>query len=111
MNGDGKQDLIVTDITANAVDVLLGEGDGTFEPAKKSPAGSEPFALVTADFNGDDNLDAAVVDLSGSVSVLLGKGDGTFRSTKIAYDGGPVPFAIAVGDFNGDQKSDLDLPL
>lgn len=58
---------LVADISANTLEVLLGEGDGTFEPAKKSPAGSEPFALVTADFNGDHKLDAAALDLSGSV--------------------------------------------
>src|SRR5207244_1520872 len=32
-NGDGKLDLVVSNIKSNTVSVLLGKGDGTFRPA------------------------------------------------------------------------------
>jgi len=69
-----------------------------------------PYAITAADFNGDGNLDLAVVDTpqsgTGAVSILLGNGDGTFQAQKM-YAVGNVPKSIAVGDFNGDGKLDL----
>ena len=64
--------------------MLLGNGDGTFQPQVTYAVGSFPDAIVAGDFSGDGRLDLAVVnagtfDYSGSVSVLLGKGDGTFQ--------------------------------
>lgn len=56
---------------------------------------------VSADFNGDGNLDLIAAD----GTVLLGKGDGTFNvGTSIS-----VPGPYVTGDFNGDGKPDLAL--
>ena len=69
-----------------------------------------PWAVATADFNGDGALDLAVVNyLPGTVSVLLGNGDGTFRPTPIFFGGDNGPSSVAVGDFNGDGRPDLVL--
>lgn len=71
--------------------------------------GSQPFAIVTGDFNGDGKLDLAVANRqSNSVTILLGVGNGTF----IPAPGSPIggfngPNAIAVADFNNDGKLDL----
>src|SRR5439155_1512105 len=67
-NGDGKSDLAVE---GSPVAVLLGNGDGTFQPAVNSGPGGGP---VVADINGDGKL-----DLVTGGSVLLGNGDGTFK--------------------------------
>jgi hypothetical protein len=91
----------------NEVGILLGNGDGTFQPVKHYPAGSGPSAIAAADVNHDGNLDL-IVGNSGDnkVSVLLGNGDGTFQSPK-SFAVGNFPASIAVGDFNGDGNPDL----
>ena len=71
--------------------ILLNNGDGIFGPAKVFPAGFNPAAVATADFNGDGKMDIAVGNVwsgatdeggvafgQGTVSVLVGNGDGTF---------------------------------
>jgi hypothetical protein len=87
------------------VSVLLGQGDGTFQSAVNYPAGSYPWSVVVADFNGDGKPDLAVA--APTVRVLLGNGDGTFQTTNISYVAGASPTAVAVGDFNGDGFPDL----
>ena len=53
----------------NAVTVLIGQGDGNFQPPVAFPAGSQPTALVVADFNGDFHADLAVA-VGGTLGVV-----------------------------------------
>ena len=110
-NGDGKQDLAVTDDSgptgAGTVGIFLGNGDGTFQPAVSYRVGANPSSVVVGDFNRDGKLDLAVANFnSNNVSVLLGNGDGTFRSS-VTYGTLPSPMGLTVGDFNRDGKLDL----
>jgi hypothetical protein len=87
--------------------VLLGNGDGSFQPAQSYAAGFNPTAVAVGDFNGDGLPDLAVAnEFSGGVSVLLGNGDGSFQPAQ-SYAAGFNPTAVAVGDFNGDGLPDL----
>jgi hypothetical protein len=109
-NGDGKPDLVevngYTPAGGAGVTLLLGNGDGTFQPPV-TLAGGRHAALVTADFNGDGVPDLAFTNITATgatVSVLLGNGDGTFRS---AGDfAGDLP-SLAAADLNGDGVIDL----
>src|SRR6266705_4080724 len=107
-NGDGKPDLAVVNFGDWNVYLLLGNGDGTFQPAKSvffSPG--FPWYIAEGDFNGDGKLDLAVSNYgANSVSVLLGNGDGTFKAPQ-TFPVGVHPALVAVGDFNGDGKPDL----
>ncbi len=105
-NGDGKLDLAVSNYSGNNVSILLGNGDGTFQPAVNYAAGSLPEFLTAADLNSDGNLDLVVADQGGGVSVLLGNGDGTFHAA-VNYTTITAMVNVAVGDFNGDGKPDL----
>ena len=106
-NGDGRLDLAVASVGAGTgeISILLGNGNGTFQPAMEYAVGSDPAALVAGDFNGDGRLDLAVADDSG-LYILLGNGDGTFQPA-VEYAAGIYPQDIVAGDFNDDGKLDL----
>ena len=111
-NGDGHPDLAVanlgdqTVIGPGSVSILLGKGDGTFQPALNYTTQSAAVWVSVSDFNGDGHPDLALV-LDGSSAVYLGNGDGTFNVPQITYLGGAAPLSGAVGDFNGDGKPDV----
>jgi hypothetical protein len=96
-NGDGIPDV------ATARSVLLGNGDGSFQPAWNLPVVGAGVAV--GDFNGDRVPDLAVTD-DNSIGVLLGNGDGSFQLAG-NFDAGDSPSRVAVADFNGDGKLDL----
>jgi hypothetical protein len=120
LNGDGKLDAIVSDYDAN-INVFLGNGDGSFQPAIGIEPGEYPRSVDLADVNRDGKVDLVVTDLGigaggaefaqegykpGSVAVLMGNGDGTFQAP-ISYSPFDYPGWTAVGDFNGDGAPDL----
>jgi FG-GAP-like repeat len=117
-NGDGNPDLAVVNQNCpiypcppGYVSVLLGKGDGTFQPAVNYTVGTVPWPIGKGDFNGDKKVDLAVANHSdGTVSILRGVGDGTFQS-HVDYSSGPfsIPNSMAVGDFN--RNGELDLAL
>jgi hypothetical protein len=107
-NGDRHLDLVVLVLAndpAGMVNVMLGNGDGTFQAPQGYPAGSFSQSLAVSDFNRDGVPDLAVGGGSG-VGILLGKGDGTFQGLQ-NYTAGSFPSSLAVGDFNADGFPDL----
>jgi FG-GAP-like repeat/FlgD Ig-like domain/FG-GAP repeat len=109
LNQDGRPDLAATDENSQAfaVDVLLGNGVGTFGASHPYATGRLPLSLAIEDLNGDGRLDLALVNAADStISVLLGNGDGSF-GTKRDYFTGGFPSSIAIGDVNRDGRPDL----
>src|SRR5260370_24904221 len=62
-NGDGKQDLAVTNISTNSVSILLGNGNSSFGATANFPVGRTPTSLGAGAFNGDGNEDLAGVSI------------------------------------------------
>jgi hypothetical protein len=92
--------------TADQVDILLGNGDGTFSAHGYYPVSDSPYSVATGHFRSEETVDLAVGNFEGgSISVLLGDGNGTFQEA-VSYDT-YFPISIAIGDLNGEGKEDL----
>ncbi|MBA3913981.1 MAG: VCBS repeat-containing protein, partial [Acidobacteriales bacterium] len=115
-NNDGKLDIAVANEpdpnlpppvggpAQNAVSLLLGNGDGTFQASIDTSTAGARF-MAAADFNADGKLDLAITGTSSMDQILLGNGDGTFNVIDTSVDGASE--AIITGDFNKDGKPDL----
>jgi hypothetical protein len=130
VNGDGKPDLVVANWCAYSsctapgtnVGVLLGNGDGTFQPAVEYASGGlyadsvaiaqlrgpgQPLDIIVANCGSSSQVNCVDTSGSGDVTVLLGNGDGTFN-TAVSYSlGASGATSVAVADVNGDGKLDL----
>jgi hypothetical protein len=109
-NGDSKPDLIVDILVSvgldppsehRRLDLLAGNGDGTFQLVKGVVDSVAGAILSSADFDGDGNSDMALP----GILLFQGNGDGTFQA--------PVNFPAASADFlfttdlNGDKAPDI----
>lgn len=118
-NHDAKLDVAIAHpigcytapcVVGRTVSIMLGNGDGTFQPPQQIDVGVGPVKLVVGDFNGDGNNDMAIAASAAKVFILLGVGDGTFVQQP-ALTLVPDPLAdntdIKIGDFNRDGIQDL----
>ena len=111
VNGDGKADLIVANgcqsanqCTSGVIGVLLGNGDGTFQPAQSYASGGVvALSVAIAKLNSDGHADLVVANqcqdsscASGGVGVLLGQGNGTFRPAQSYASGGLTAVSVDV---------------
>ena len=126
LNGDGKPDLVVANHCqvlcgfGGAVNVLLGNGDGTFQAAVTYDSGGYyAQSVAVADVNGDGKPDLVVANEcttvnsydtcvgNGNVSVLLGNGDGTFQAAVTYNSGADQAMSVALADVNGNGTLDI----
>ena len=109
VNGDGAQDVVVSD--GSGVHVLLNDGHGVLTADASYPSGAGsgagPVSVTAADLDGDGFPDLITANGSdGSVSILRNNGDGTFAAP-VSCPAGADPVAVAVADMNGDGFPDL----
>src|SRR5205809_3096505 len=115
-NADGVQDLALTNYNCcnpssyhpenNTVAVLLGNGDGTFQPARTFAVGTNPTSVVAGDLYGDGKLDLADTNAgSHTVSVLLEDDEGNIQPAQ-SFVTGLTPRKIKPGDVKNDGTKD-----
>lgn len=107
-NGDGKTDLVVSDVDATSIGILLGNGDGSFQAQANYSLTGKAYDVALADLNSDTHPDL-IVSVPMTINILLGNANGTFQTaqtvplpTSLA-----TPSSLALGDFNADGKPDL----
>jgi len=105
IEADGDLDIVLGSTDGLPI-VLRNNGDDTFLPI-------HPFAGITgvrgfawADFDGDGNPDAAIIDGAGRLHVFMNERQGQFRERALPA-GLPLVKAIAVADANNDGVLDL----
>jgi hypothetical protein len=109
VNGDGHADLLVLNRAGENVSLLLGNGDGTFQPALQFPVGAPSRAFAVGRIDGDTLDDVVIVDagfFDDNVTVLLGDMNLGLRATEKTL----APFnatAVALADFDGDRCLDF----
>jgi hypothetical protein len=115
VNGDGLNDLIITDPgptggMSPTVNVLLQEGSahGTFATPVSYPIAAQdlPQSIVLADLEGDGHLDI-IIGGQQTVTVLLhdSANPGAFLPATVYQ--APGANEIAIADINGDGKPDI----
>jgi len=107
MTGDGNLDLVTVNWVDETLQVLIGNGDGTFTTGNSYQIGGNPNVFFTADLDANGFLDfISVSNDSLKVSVLLNNGDGTLAE-KVKYPIGNGLWSGTTGDLDGDGDIDL----
>ena len=123
-NKDGKMDLVVSNggaaAASQSVSILLGNGDGTFQPHHDIIGAPHANSIAVGDFNGDGNPDIATSSNSPVNAVLVTLGNGRGGMLGLFQDTGNIGInprppndnaflltKIVRADFNHDGKDDL----
>jgi hypothetical protein len=106
VDGDGHADLVVA--RPDTLEVLYGNGNGTFDLPVAIPTGREVTPRFIVDVDGDGLADLVVSQISdiGNLSILFQGPPGTFLAPA-GYQPAHIASAYAMGLFNGDARPDF----
>jgi hypothetical protein len=119
LDGDGKLDLAVTNLSSNTVSVFHNtSSSGTitinsFAAKVDFTTGSSPRSIAIADLDGNGRPDLAVANsASASVSIfrntaISGSITSSSFAAKVDFTSGSNPRSVAIADLDGDSKPDI----
>ena len=106
LNGDSLLDAVTVD---GAAIVALGIGHGELGAPRRFRTSPFSTGIAVGDFNNDDKLDVATVNLYGAVFTIMGFGNGSLGGYRKAKAGSIDSFGtccLTLADFNNDGKLD-----
>jgi 6-phosphogluconolactonase (cycloisomerase 2 family) len=119
LDGDGKPDLAVANLSSNTVSVYRNTSTsgliaaGSFAAKVDFATGTNPYSVAIGDLDGDGKPDLAVAN-SGSNTVSVFRNTSTSGliaagsfAAKVDFTTGSGPLSVAIGDLDGDGKPDL----
>ncbi len=105
-DGDGNPDIVVAGGFPVVLNVLYGNGNGTFGRGRTLLAPElVQEAIRVADLDGDGRADIVGVTSLGGINVWMGGEDGPRQSNWMI--GTPGNAGLALADFDGDGRADL----
>jgi hypothetical protein len=111
LTGDGRLYIVATSTGTHNLALLVGNGDGTFQPAQTiAAAGPQANSVAIGDMNGDGMLDLVITRQAGNsstVSLLLGTGGGSFPARLDFDTGEDVPTYATLAGLNRDGILDV----
>jgi hypothetical protein len=110
VNGDGRQDVLVTNAGSSTVTVRLQGKHGDFDASytMQLPKDAHPSAIVVGTFRASGKPTAVVANRGGdSISIFNTFGPGATPTKTISLGPGAAPAALAVGNVDGDADTDL----
>jgi hypothetical protein len=109
VNDDGRVDLVVNRDDVSMLDILLGDGTGSFRRSASLVAQGRIFGQTLADLDGDGIDDVAVPCIdSEAVAVWPGRRGGELESTPRTFrTPGTDSQVMAIADLDGDGVPDV----
>jgi hypothetical protein len=106
VDADGLIDVLTPN--PDRVAILFGDGFGRFSGKPSLRPGFAPFAVTTADIDGDGHTDVAASsgEQVGALAIWFGTGEGTFRAGK-SHELAVGPTRLAAADLTGDGRSEV----
>lgn len=106
LDRNGTPDLVITDAATDRVEILGGNGDGTFSAGSAITTLTDPRDIVIADLNRDGRLDIAIAgEGDNQIATFLGNATLTFTpgpTTALA-----AAYRLAAADLDRDTIPDL----
>jgi hypothetical protein len=107
LDGDANLDLAVPNVFSSNVSILLGNGDGTFDPATNIATSSAPRSIAIGDLDNNGTRDLVVARNSPEDwNILLGNGDGTF-DPPTTFDAGNTGVEMVLKRLDANDTLDL----
>ncbi len=108
-NRDGKTDLCAAASGTSTAWILLGNGDGTFQPPGQEVAvGNTPHGIAVLDADGDGDMDIVTCNTGDNdLSLLLNNGSGVFGAATQFDSNGDLEYGLGAADMNSDGIMDL----
>ena len=120
LDGDGKPDIAVTNLTSNTVSVFRNNctngiiDAASFNTRADISTSENPYCVAIADFDNDGKPDLAVAKAPQNAAISIYKNISTPGSLsagsfapKVDFACGACPLNVSVNDVDGDGKPDI----